>query len=548
MIKSALYYREKLNLSIIPIIPGDKKPMVKWEKYQTELPTTDEVKAWWAKTPTANIGIVTGKINDLVVVDFDRHKPEYSEEIALEYFPDSILTPTAKTPSGGLHMYFKNPDKEMTNNASVLPAIDFRGNGGYVVAPPSVNSNGKHYEWIDGLKITEADFSVLPTEYIKYVFKKALVFTSTSITCNSSNHAKLMQLFQPGRRDNDLFHLANHLIKSKMPQEEIYQYLEFIAQKCTPPYPEKDIPIKIKSALKRTEKQEKNLSQEIRDFVLSTSGHFLSTEVYNCLLLSTRKEKKLCSKVLSELAKEKIIERTGSKNGNFRLISDEAPDIDIYAPKKEFLKLQFPLELHSYYHAMPKNIIIIAGTQDAGKTAFLLRFVAMNMNRGMKIRYQTSEMGTAELQNRLEMFEDIPMNQWERVNFKENSSNFQDYILPNGINVIDYLEVTDNFYLVGSELKKIFDRLETGIAVIGLQKDFKAELGRGGTFSLEKPRLYVSLTSNPPEGGIAKIVKCKNWADKRINPNGRECNFKIRDGNQIRQVTKWDYYKGLSKK
>jgi len=332
-----------------------------------------------------------------------------------------------------------------------------------------------------------------------------------------------------------------------MPEEEIYQYLEFIAQSCNPPYPEKDIPIKIQSALKRTEKVEKNISHEIREFVLSTNGHFLSTDVYNCLQLSTRNEKKLCSKVLADLAKEKIIERIGIKNGSFRLIGDEAPDIDIYAPKKEFLKLEFPLDLHHYFKAMPKNIIIIAGTQDAGKTAFLLRFVAMNMNRGMAIRYQTSEMGTFELQDRLEMFEDIPKEDWKKVNFKENSSNFQDYILPDGINVIDYLEITNNFFLVAEELKKIFDRLNTGIAIIGLQKDFKSELGRGGTFSLEKPRLYVSLTSNPPEGGIAKIVKCKNWVDKRINPNGRECNFKIRSGNEIRQVTKWDYYKKLPK-
>lgn len=539
MIESALYYREKLNFSIIPIIPRKKKPLIKWEKYQKELPAIDEVKEWWTKTPNANIGIVTGKINNLAVIDFDKHKPEYSEEIALEYFPENIETPTVLTPSGGLHLYFKYPTKqELTNNTGILPAIDLRANGGYIIAPPSMNSKKKQYEWIDGLHISEVKLNSIPNAY--YLF---LNNTSTSIYNNSKNHAKKLQLFKEGRRDEDLFHLANTLIKGRMLEDEVYQYLEFIAKNCNPPYPQKDISSKIKSALKRTEKHEKNLSHEIREFVLSTDGYFLSKDVYFCLSLSTRKEKKLCSKVLSDLAKDKIIERIGSKNGNFRLIDYTAPDIDLYAPKKEFLDLKFPLDLHSYFRAMPKNIIVIAGTQDSGKTAFLLRFAVMNMNRGMDIRYQTSEMGTFELQDRLEMFEDVPLEDWKKVNFKENSSNFQDYILPDGINIIDYLEITDNFYKIGAELKKIHDRLKDGIAIIGLQKDFKTDLGRGGTFSSEKPRLYISLTSNPPEGGIAKIVKCKNWVNKRVNPNHRECSFRIRDGNEIRQITRWDYPK-----
>jgi len=224
----------------------------------------------------------------------------------------------------------------------------------------------------------------------------------------------------------------------------------------------------------------------------------------------------------------------------FRRIEKDAPDINIFQQKREFLDIKFPLDLHSYYRAMPKNIIIIAGTQDAGKTAFFLRFVAMNMNRGMDIRYQSSEMGDMELIDRLEDFEDIPMQDWGKVNFKEVSSNFHDKILPDGINIIDYLEVTKEFWLVADEIKKIFDKLKNGIALVGLQKDYKAELGRGGSFSLEKPRLYVTLTSNPPEGGIAKIMKCKNWAQKRVKPAGRTCHFKIRNGNEIRQLTNWE--------
>jgi hypothetical protein len=346
---------------------------------------------------------------------------------------------------------------------------------------------------------------------------------------------------EKGQRDEQLFHLANCLVKGGMPEVNIRKYLHFFASNCNPPFSEKETELKIKSALKRSETQERNVSQEIRDFALSTHGHFLSTEIHNCLLLSTRNEKKLCSKVLSEMVTEGIIERYSNKNGMFRRIEKDAPDINIFQQKREFLDLKFPLDLHSFYRPMPKNIIVIAGTQDAGKTAFFLRFVAMNMNRGMDIRYQSSEMGDMELIDRLEDFEDIPLTDWSKVNFKEVSSNFHDRILPDGINIIDYLEVTKEFWLVAEEIKKIFDKLKNGIALIGLQKDFKTELGRGGSFSLEKPRLYVTLTSNPPEGGVAKIIKCKNWVHKKLNPGGRVCNFKIRNGNEIRQLTDWGH-------
>ena len=190
---------------------------------------------------------------------------------------------------------------------------------------------------------------------------------------------------------------------------------------------------------------------------------------------------------------------------------------------------------------MNKNVCVVAGTQDSGKTAFALNFVAMNMNRGMDIKYQTSEMGGKELVDRLIKFENIPLNDWASVDFRECATNFHDNILPNGINIIDYLEVTDSFWMVGDMVKKIFDKLDKGICLIAMQKDFKAELGRGGTFGLEKPRLYVTMTSNPPEGGIAKIIKCKNWKNSGINPNGRSCNFKIRHASQISQVTDWEY-------
>jgi len=535
MIDAALEYLNQ-GYCVIPIKRNKRPYLMTWAEYQDKMPTADSVKKWWSTWPDANIGIVTGNISGICVVDVDSKAAGHEIKKLL---PD--ILPTVTTPGGGWHFYFANSNG-LGNATGVIKDVDFRGQGGYIVAPPSIGENGKAYELYGDSDINRNN--TLPLSFIN-------ILSSNIYISNCKDHASDgvqscptvsndVQLLGIGQRDEQLFHLANSLVKGRMPEQNIRKYLHFFASHCDPPFTPKETEAKIKSALKRTEKIEKNLSEEIREFVLSTTGQFSSNDVQNCLILSNRKEKKLCSAVLSSMVNDGIIERYGNKNGIFRRIEEHAPDIDIFAEKKPPLNIKFPLDLHSYYAAKPKNIIIIAGTQDAGKTAFLLRFAAMNMNRGMDIRYQSSEMGHDELVDRLELFDDVPIGDWKNVNFKEASSNFHDRILPDGINIIDYLEVTKEFWLVADELKKIYDKLKGGIVLVGLQKDFKTELGRGGSFSLEKPRLYLTLTSNPPDGGVAKIVKCKNWVNKRVKPAGRVCDFKIRDGCKILQLTNWE--------
>lgn len=345
--------------------------------------------------------------------------------------------------------------------------------------------------------------------------------------------------FQQGHRDESLFHLANCLAKGGMSESNTFKTLCFIANQLEPANAVKWAKEKVSSAFQRSDNAGRNLTEEVKDYVLSSTGDFLSSDVVNFLSLSSRVVKKNVSKILGRMVDDRIIERTGKKNGQFRRIENEAPEIDFLNADTNSLPIKYPLDVHEFYRTMSKNIIIIAGTQDVGKTAFLLRFTQMNMNRGMPIRYQSSEMGAAELRSRLELFEDTPLQDWRNVDFRERSTNFQDLIQPDAINIIDYLEISDSFYLVAGFLKEIFDRLDKGIAVVALQKDTKTDLGRGGTFSIEKPRLYLSLTANPPEGNVAKIVKCKNWAHPKVNPNGRTCVFKVVQGSSIRKQTDW---------
>jgi hypothetical protein len=268
-----------------------------------------------------------------------------------------------------------------------------------------------------------------------------------------------------------------------------------------------------------------NLAAEVREWVLSSRGVFLSSDFVReagLSSMSSREFNKNLSKVFERLVKDGVIERVGERRGHFRRIERECEALDFLSASPEILPVKWPFELEKLVNIYRKNLAVVAGTSNAGKTAFLLDFVRLNM-ASFPINYFSSEMGPEELRLRLEKF-DLSLTDW-RFKPYERAANFADAIIPDAINVVDYLELTDNFYKVAGELKSIFDKLTTGLAVIALQKKAGASVGRGGDFSLEKARLYLSM-----DPGEMKIIKAKNWAQPGHNPNNLKIRFKLVNG------------------
>jgi hypothetical protein len=106
--------------------------------------TTDaaQIQAWWTAHPTGNIGLRTGVTFD--VIDLDSEAAVDALELARDG-RERISGPVVAT-AKGFH-YFVQPTG-LGNRAAVLPGVDFRGTGGYVVAPPSVHPSGARYRWI----------------------------------------------------------------------------------------------------------------------------------------------------------------------------------------------------------------------------------------------------------------------------------------------------------------------------------------------------------------------------------------------------------------
>lgn len=268
---------------------------------------------------------------------------------------------------------------------------------------------------------------------------------------------------------------------------------------------------------------DRNLAESIFNFIATTQGYFSVTECDKELHIVTPGDKVNRRQIFFRLVSKGILERHPTKNGLFRRVEHDSPVIEWEtADISDVFKISWPFELENYALMYPKNLAVIAGSPNAGKTAFLLNLIKLNMANHL-IHYYSSEMGPEELKLRLSKFENT--NKWV-FDARERSMNFADVIYPDDINIIDYIEiVSGEFYKIAEELRAIFDKLNKGIAVIALQKKRGAELGRGAEFSLEKPRLYLSL-----DAGSLKIIKAKNWAVEGQNPNDMEFKFSLVNG------------------
>jgi len=139
-------------------------------------------------------------------------------------------------------------------------------------------------------------------------------------------------------------------------------------------------------------------------------------------------------------------------------------NIDLDAPDPKETGIVLPLGLNDLVEVYPKNVIVIAGEKDQGKTCFALNTAYLNRDI-LPVRYINSEMGETELKKRLRKFP-FPWQDWQGIEFIEKASGFADAVLPYGLTIIDYLEVNDEAYRVVGLIKEMFDRLTTGILLI----------------------------------------------------------------------------------
>lgn len=289
----------------------------------------------------------------------------------------------------------------------------------------------------------------------------------------------------------------------------------------------------------KEQEDQNNSMDEIEDWILETRGNFTSRELYVELHLKTKEEKKRLRNKLNYLVKQGDIERTGNKNGVFCKIN-KITYVDFKnSDSEELFDIEWPLRLHDFVQIPKKSIVIVAGVPNAGKTTFLFNVIHANMQKyHNQIVYLSSETSTSTAHRKILSFKSFPVDEWH-FKMVDCQENWHQKIHPNMLNIVDYLEIHDEFYKIGNYIQKIHNALgEEGIAIIALQKNAQRDMGKGGFCTLEKAQLYLSLNSSS-----LTIVKSKHWTSKK-DPHGLTFNFKLDNGARF-VSTKEPYYRKL---
>lgn len=170
-LQSHLTWYKGMPWSCIPLQRREKRPGLQiWRTYTSRFPSEWEYKGWFPEDTQSNIGIITGKISKLVVVDIDNEEGY----LTMNTLPKTM---TAKT-SHGYHLYYQCFDPGRTVTFEFCGKTNHvKSEGSYVVAPPSIHPDGTKYEFISHLPAAIQEYD----EILKAITAAGGVFPSATL-------------------------------------------------------------------------------------------------------------------------------------------------------------------------------------------------------------------------------------------------------------------------------------------------------------------------------------------------------------------------------
>ena len=253
----------KFGFSVIPV-GKDKKPIIDWKEYQTRYPSPEELEKWFSDGKN-NIAIVTGPISGIAVLDIDGEEGEESIKQNKLYLPPAPCVKTGK----GYHYYFKYQNG-VRNFTRRYPGIDLRGEGGYVLAPPSVHPSGAIYEWIIPI---EEDLPELPDWVLNE--KEKIIEREPGWV------EKLLEGVEEGQRNDTLARLAGHYFGKGLGFDETKMILLDWNKRNRPPLPEEEVIRTVESIYKRDIKNKEGKEETIKQEKEIPADGFRSTDFWN---------------------------------------------------------------------------------------------------------------------------------------------------------------------------------------------------------------------------------------------------------------------------
>jgi hypothetical protein len=249
------------------------------------------------------------------------------------------------------------------------------------------------------------------------------------------------------------------------------------------------------------------------------------------LAITERENRKYVAIELSKRVHSGELEKS---NKSYHYIDNTSKYIDwVNASEGDTLDIAWPygredgsqFGFDGYTIVSPGDVIVVVGNSNVGKTTFAHNFLWENMDK-YPCTLMGNEYSPAKFKrrvSRMDWADPLKEDGCPKFELIERHDSWKDIIRPDNINIIDWINLGDNFYQIGSIIEGIQSKLSQGIVMIVLQKAPGKELGLGGGFSMHLASLYLSIDFER-----LTILKCKEWHDH--NPNNGIYGFTIVNG------------------
>lgn len=233
MLKAVIKDYVDSGWSILPVKPEEKRPyMTNWLQYTKTRAPIKTVENWFNNLSGAGVGVVTGKISNIIVLDVESWCKTPLEKL-LKKFPTQMIS---KSGSGGYHLFYQYPvgRNKISNRVGIFDGADLRADGGFIVLPPTVHPNGMQYEWVQ--------------RGIPGAFPLALLeLESKPSIQNEGWITEALRGVSEGGRNDTCARLAGYFFKKGMTADIVEALLLDWNEKNDPPMPLKELRTTIKS-------------------------------------------------------------------------------------------------------------------------------------------------------------------------------------------------------------------------------------------------------------------------------------------------------------
>jgi len=553
------YYREQ-GLSLIPIPHKTKAAKIKWEEYQRRRASEAEMDSWFGNNST-NLAIVCGGVSaNLVVVDCDTEEKYFEvkqiieEKLGLDNLENH--TPVVKT-GKGYHIYFRTatPVKSVK-----FPRLDIKGEGGYVLAPPSIHPNGSIYNFVNS-NVTDI-LSITSMADMGIDVKRKLDLPKSS---QPNWVSEALQGVAEGERNDTCFRLAGYF-KEHLPQDISEQTLLNWNSRNKPPLSEKEVRAAVDSAYTYAVNTLTYINSKREDFAVENAFSLKNGQVSGQVVDKSEDSqrewgelailfdnflrenpephwKRDVAEAIGTTYKDsafiKIVQRRAGKEDQRIRITHGGDKIQwinkdwklslvsLEAKQQSDLGLVLPFGGEKYIQTLEHSQIIVAGDVGAGKTHFGYLLAELNVGK-LPIRHFVNEIGNARAATLLDDFYNLTRalgQDYYLINQDKEGLDVAENLDPNGLNIYDYLHlpsIKEWFLWLQRELARLSQKLDRGVIIVMLQKKRGNGLAMGGDSTRMQAETYFNLCIEEDVEKTKRcrvdVIKCKGWANENVNP------------------------------